>query len=127
MNKATLKTIGIILLFTFISLVILKYYLDRHNLKKEHRFTIGSVYRFEVLAKSGYDLYFNYYVKEKKYESDYIVYKNPKSFVDKRFFVNFSPSNPQNCRLLIGTPVPDNIKNAPPEGWERIPEYKATD
>jgi len=122
MNKRTLKTVGISLLFLLIALIVLKYYLDKHNLEKEHRFTIGNVSHFEVLARSGYDLYYNYYVSGKKYESDYIVYKNPKKIVGKSFFVKFSPVNPKNCKLLLDKPVPVNVKKFPLEGWMRIPE-----
>ena len=122
MNNKTLKTVGISLLFLFIAFVIAKYYFDKNSLKKEYRVTIGNVYDYETLTRSGYDLYFNYSVNSKQYESDYIIYNNPKNFINRRFFVAFSPSNPKNSKILLEKPVPTRLKQAPLEGWEKIPE-----
>jgi len=122
MNNKTLKTVGISLLFLLIALVIVKYYIDKNSIKKEYRVTIGNVYDYETLTRSGYDLYYNYSVNGELYESDYIVYNNPNNFVNRRFFVAFSPSNPKNCKILLEKPVPNELKQAPLEGWERIPD-----
>lgn len=122
MNNKTLKTVGISLLFLLIVLVMVKYYIDKNSLKKEYRVTIGNVYDYETLTRSGYDLYFNYSVNGEEYVSDYIVYNNPKNFVNRRFFVAFSPSNPKNSKILLEKPVPIELKQSPLAGWERIPE-----
>jgi len=122
MNNKTLKTVGIFLLFLLIAIVIVKYYIDKNSLKKEYRVTIGNIYDYEPLTRSGYDLYFNYSVYGKQYESDYIVYNNPKNYVNRRFFVVFSPSNPKNSKILLDRPVSDELKQAPLEGWENLPE-----
>ncbi len=121
MNNKILKTIGISLLFLLIALVIAKYYFDKNSLKNEYRITIGNVYNYEILTRSGYDLYFNYSVNGKKYKADYIIYNNPKSFINRRFFVAFLPSNPENSKIILEKPVPPSLKQAPLEGWGKIP------
>ncbi len=122
MNKKTKKILGISLLFSLILLVVVKYYIDNNNLNKDYRVTIGFVYGYETLIKSGYNLYFYYYVDENKYSSEYIIYNNPIIYLNKRYFVLFSPSNPKNCRILLNKKVPVNITKAPPNGWDSIPE-----
>ena len=122
MNKRTVKTVGISLLLLLIGLVVLKYYFSTELLKKRSRITIGHIYDYKVLIRSGYDLYFIYNVKGKNYKGDYIVYKNPKVFIDKRYFVEFSPSNPKNCKILLDKLVSDTMMEAPPEGWEKFPQ-----
>jgi hypothetical protein len=51
-----------------------------------------------------------------------LVYNNPESLVNKRFFVAFSPSNPMNSKILLDKPVPNELKQAPLEGWTEIPK-----
>ncbi len=38
-----------------------------------------------------------------------------------RYFVEFSSKNPNNCELLLNSPVPDSILIAPDDGWNRLP------
>ena len=73
MNNKTLKKPGISILFLLLLLVIVKYFIDKNSLEKEYRVTIGSVYDYEVLTKSGYDLYYYYTVNGNQYKGDYIV------------------------------------------------------
>ena len=122
MNNKKIKTIGILFLLLLVVFVVIKYYVDKHNLKKAYHVTIGNVYDYKVLVRSGYALNFNYFVNGKKYDSEYIVYNNPKIFVKKRYFVVFSLSDPRNCKILLNRPVPDEIKQAPSEGWKKIPQ-----
>jgi len=121
MNKYK-KIFGISFLFSLILFVVSKYYIDNNNLKKNHRVTIGYVHDYETLIKSGYNIYFYYHVEENKYSSESIIYDNPNIYLNKRYFVLFSPSNPKNCRILLNKEVPKNIKKVPPNGWEKIPE-----
>ena len=121
MNKKTIKAVGISILFLFIGAMMIKYFLDKEKLEKDYRITIANIYQYETLSRSGYDLYFSYTVDGKKYESDYIVYDNPKIYVGKNFFVRFSPKNPKNCEVLLNQPVPNHIDKTPLNGWKEIP------
>jgi hypothetical protein len=122
MKKQTIKRYGITALFLFIGVVVLKYYIDKEKLGTDHRFTIGVVYSYRSLSTHGYTLYYKFESQGKTYESDNIVYSKPISFLNKRFYVKFSPKDPKNCELLIDKPVQDTLLIRPQEGWESIPE-----
>ncbi len=123
MNSKSLNIIGKLLLIFLLLFFLLKSYIETNKLEQEHRITIGNVYDYYIPGRGGYDLYYNYYVNSKKYESIRTIYENPKKFANKRFFVMFYPPNPKNSKLLLlhGT-VPEQIQQAPPEGWEGIPK-----
>lgn len=122
MNNKTLKTIGISLTLLFLLFVVLTGYIDKKKLEKEHRITIGIIYDY-VVRQGGRGLYYSYYVNGKKYKRSCTVYYNLKYLINKRFFVMFYPPNPKNSKLLLlhGT-VPEQIQQAPPEGWKGIPK-----
>ena len=122
MNKKTLNTIGISLLFLIIGLVAIKYFNDKKKLENEHRITIGRIDWFVIGAKSGYILDYSFSVDSQKYKCDVVVYDNPKNLVNKNFFVAFSPSNPKNSKILLTKPVPKQIDKAPLNGWKEIPQ-----
>lgn len=121
MNKKTLKTIGISLLFLIIGLVAIKYFNDKKKLENEHRITIGRVDSFVIGARSGYILDYSFSVDSQEYKCDDVVYDNPENLVNKRFFVAFSPSNPKNSKILLTSPVPNHIDKAPLKGWDEMP------
>ncbi len=123
MNNKTLKIIGISLMFIFLVLIVLKYYIDKRRLEQEYRITIGNLYDYQNHSNAGYTLYYNYFVNGAKYDRTNTVYEHPKKLINKRFFVMFYPPNPKNSKLLLlhGT-VPEQIQQAPPEGWKGIPK-----
>jgi hypothetical protein len=122
MNKSKLNIIGMIVFFLIIIALIARDVLEKKSLNQESRFTIGVITKIEPNMRSGYRIYFNYYVLDKKYEAFGGIYKWDNDLIGKRFYIRFSPSNPDNCELLLEKPVRSDVKNAPPEGWERIPE-----
>jgi hypothetical protein len=44
-----------------------------------------------------------------------------KKDIGRRFFVRFLKEDPTRCGLIADKPVPDCIKEVPPEGWSEIP------
>jgi len=122
MNRSRLNLIGIIVFFLIIIALIARNVLENKSLKEESRFTIGEITKIEPNISSGYRIYFDYYVLDKKYEAFGGIYKKDDDLIGKRFYVRFSPANPNNCELLLEKPVRSDVKNCPPEGWERIPE-----
>ena len=122
MNKSKLNIIGMIVFFLIIIALIARDVLEKKSLNQESRFTIGVITKIEPNGNSGYRIYFNYYVLDKKYEAFGGIYKWDNDLIGKHFYIRFSPSNPDNCELLLEKPVRSDVKNAPPEGWERIPE-----
>ncbi len=121
MNKRKLNIIGIIVFLLIIITLIVKNVLDKKSLDETSKFTIGVVKSIEPNTRSGYRIYFYYYVKGKKYEAFDGIYKMNKSLLGKHFYVRFSTINPSNCELLLDLPVRD-VKNSPPDGWKKIPE-----
>ncbi len=121
-NKG-LKIIGISLMLLFLMLIVLKYYIDKNKLEKEYRVTISTVCGYKTLKGGGRTLYYYYIVNGQKYTRSHTIYYSPKNLINKRFFVMFYPPNPKNSKLLLlhGT-VPEQIQQAPPEGWEGIPK-----
>lgn len=122
MNKSKLNIIGVIVFFLIIIAFIAKNVLENKSLNQESNFTIGEITKIEPNTSSGYRIYFNYYVLGKEYEAFGGIYKRDNDLIGKHFYVRFSPTNPDNCELLLKKPVRSDIKNAPPEGWEKIPE-----
>lgn len=45
--------------------------------------------------------------------------------LNKRFFVKIDPRNLKNNRMYTDLPVPDCIRENPPEGWPEIPDCNA--
>ncbi len=122
MKKDKLKKYGIISLFVFIALVVVKYYKDRADLDKDYRYCIGRVYGYNALSNQGTSLYFRFNVNGINYDSDQITYGKVLECINKRFFVEFSPINPKNNKLLLDKPVKDTRIVQPPEGWKFLPE-----
>lgn len=121
MTKNKLKKIGIVLLFLFIASCVAKYYIDKIALENDHRYCIGYIYRWEAMSNQGASLYYEFYFDGKKYDSDQTTYDKVRNFMNKRFFVEFSPKNPKNNRILLDKPIIDTLLIQPLEGWASIP------
>ena len=121
MNDRKKKILKISFLVLIIIFFIIKALIEDNQLEKNHRFTIGSIFSFEKKGRNGYMFENEYYVGGEKYKSIQNIYENRRDLVGKRFYVKFNPDNPDNCLMLLDYPVPDCIKEAPAEGWEKIP------
>ena len=76
-------------------------------------------YRSETRS-SHYRYKFIYNNVEHESRYYYVIDHNPE--VGKRYFVLIDPKHPMlNNYLLADFPVPDSIKEAPPEGWKECP------
>ena len=102
-------------------MVIAKYFINNDTLEENHKYSICTVSRFEGI-KGGFSVGYSFNVLNSEYTVGEIVQVGNKGIIGKRYFVMFYPPNPQNSKILIDKPVPDSIKEAPPEGWDKIPE-----
>ena len=50
-------------------------------------------------------------------------YNEPKKYLHKRFLVQYLKEEENMSEIFLQYPVPDSIKEAPPEGWEKMPEW----
>ena len=53
--------------------------------------------------------------------SDYLHDKYGTKATGGRYYVKYDVTHPQRSDLLQNKPVPDSIKEAPPNGWDKIP------
>lgn len=72
-------------------------YYDAHMIKV-------LVYKFEVNGRP--------FEKQENYQG---------GIMGNRYYVKFSTRDPNVSDFLENRPVPDSIKNAPPNGWAKIP------
>ena len=122
MKNNNIKIISIILFFIIIFSVFIKNIYNNKLLEKSSKYTIGNIISINPNGNAGYRIYFTYEVNNKSYKAFGGIYRNNKNLIGKRYYIKFSPSNPNICKLLLEKEVPENIKNAPPEGWDKIPE-----
>jgi hypothetical protein len=120
LNTKKLNIIGFVIFGLIVLALIGKNVFEKKSLEKESRYTIGEITNFEPKSRAGYRIDFKYEVQGKEYKAFGGIYENNKEIVGKKFFIKYSPNNPKNCQILLDKPVPDNIKNAPTEGWTEI-------
>jgi hypothetical protein len=105
---------------TILTFFGLRIFLAKNSLAKNHMYTIGRVFDKRA-EKGGAAIDYRFMVKSKEYTSVTWPSFDLMPDVGDRFYVIFSPSNPQNCEMLLQECVPPYIKEAPPEGWKKIP------
>ena len=84
-----------------IAIVAIKYFLDKNRLEKNFEITTGLVYDYEVLARSGNAIYYEYYVDSTKFIGEIVIYESPKRFLNHEFRVRYEPDRPQNSEILL--------------------------
>lgn len=89
----------------------------KKKIKSKGRFTIGRITKYHG-GRPPY-LIFEYTVDGVLYYSD--TTPGDKTLIGKRFYVTFLEEDKKDGVILLFYPVPDNIKEAPREGWSRMP------
>ena len=93
------------------------------RLREKGRYTIGIVYDYSQY-KGGASIYYEYKVGNKLYYSNTAVGGIKKNkLLEKRFLVRYVYDEIDLSEILLEYPVPDSIKEAPPEGWKKMPEW----
>ena len=93
------------------------------RLREKGRYTIGYTYKYSQY-KGGSRIYYKYKVRNKLYYSNAAVGGIKKNrLLEKRFLVRYVYDDIDLEEILLVYPVPDSIKEAPPEGWEKLPEW----
>jgi len=117
-----MKNILKILIIVFVILFfIIKGLIEDYQLKKNNKYSIGVIINFSSTTESSYMFEFYYYINNNKYKAVQNTYEKRDDLVGKRFYVKFNPNNPDNCLMILDYPVPDCIKDAPQDGWKKIP------
>jgi hypothetical protein len=120
-NKGSKIFVG---LFIFITLSVWFYQLviEEYLLKQDHRYTIGIILKITPNIDSGPDA--TYYFRFNGVYQEEFISINTRPFVQvgQRYYVKFYPHCLSISRIETDKPVPDVIKEAPPAGWEELPQ-----
>ena len=104
-------------------ILLMFYFLSKKEdeLELKGRYTIGEIQN--IYPVRGYfNVKFSYKINNKNFESVNNINKNENAKIGLMFFVKFSPDNPKNSKILLDYLVPNNIKEVPKNGWEKIPD-----
>ena len=93
--------------------------------EKKGRYTIGIFNKYLYKSAGAYDIFFSYKVKNTMFKNrtNYPSDDFDGSEVGKRFIVKYIEDEESLSYILLEYPVPDSIKEAPPEGWKKKPEW----
>lgn len=108
-----------IVLFVIGVLVIAE--VKRYKLKYSGKYTIGyTVSTYQTMA-NGTMVQYYYKIKGQLYkESDHF---KSQTRIPARYLVVFYRYSPDLSRLLQEEPIPPQVKFAPKDGWEKIPDW----
>jgi hypothetical protein len=93
------------------------------RLERDGIYSIATIEKVEG-ARSGKMVHLSYKYQNKTVQNSYIedVTRASKNDVGKRVFIKFRPTDPDgDFDLIEDKPVPDSIKEAPVDGWEKLP------
>ena len=118
------------LILGFVTIVYWASFYKPNQLEKNHRYTVGRIFRLRSTAELGMVADFDYYVGKKKYSGSFTLeyVKETTQQVGERYYLKFYPPDPENCYILLEKTVPDSLKEIPlndemipTEGWKTIP------
>lgn len=93
-----------------------------NSLKRNARYTIGITGDTFLTTMSGTQIEYSYIVQYNNYRhSENYLNDTIKSGCQCRFYVKYDVKHPKISELLQNKPVPDSVKSAPPNGWDKIP------
>jgi hypothetical protein len=116
-----INRIGIFLMFLVIVIIGIYLYLRQNKLENNHRYSIGTVTHFEA-QRGSFGVDFKYKISDIEYNEGSTVNFKYSNIIGKRFYIKYYPSNPKNSEILLDLPVCDSIKEAPLNGWDKLPE-----
>lgn len=111
-------------LFSIIFVGVIKDILKEHDVNSNPRYTIGVTVKFWGDRRGG-SIDFEYIVNKVKYKGS-VRDDGKMLYPGGRYYVVYSWKNPEHGYLLPDWAVPDSIKIAPPNGWDKVPQCKAT-
>jgi hypothetical protein len=113
-----------ILIVIHIGASIYSYPLEKYGI-----YSVATITEVSKYSRGGRISYFYFYYQGKKYEdSDLTEDLITKRDIGRRFYVKFLKDNPNRCYIPDDKqPVPDCIKEVPPEGWTEIPHCSYRD
>lgn len=98
--KKQLNIIGLVLFIATIFLIGIIAIRNNMLLSKNHRYTIGTVYKFEA-EKGGFGVKYFFWVNTKKINGSSFVNEKHYGIIGKNFYVLFYPPNPKKLKNFI--------------------------
>jgi hypothetical protein len=96
--------------------------IDRYPLHRYGIYSVATVTDISKYHKGGRDCSFYFFYRGKIYRNQSTTrILLPGRDTGRRFYVKFLKDNPSRSYILDEKPVPDCIKEPPPEGWQVIP------
>lgn len=96
--------------------------LSYNEIEKNGKYTIAKVTDFKMNFRNGYTVYYEYDVSNHLYKENMHVSQDYPNIIGYRFFAKFNPNKPKNCYIILDKPALSKFWDAPPGGWEKIPE-----
>jgi hypothetical protein len=119
-GKDIIGVLLIILLSTFVVISSIKSKKQRERLIDKRKYSICYTLGLSKSASMTFIKY-EYYVNHKKYiDTDF--YEDDRISQNARYYISFLPENPKINEVQWDMPVPKNITEPPPEGWDYPPE-----
>ena len=93
--------------------------------RERGRYTIGIFYKYRYKKGGAYDIFYTYKVKNILFKGRYNYSSTnfDKSDLGRKFLVEYVDGEEDLSSILMDCIVPDSIKEAPPEGWKKMPEW----
>jgi len=121
-TETIIKIIFFCIFFTSFFYFTYKTIRDNYLIRHYGVYTIGEIKEVEG-TNGGVVVYFSFIYSNDtiRTSGQYANFSNPISS-HKRYYVQLLRSNLQKSRILLDNPVPDSIKDAPPYGWNKLPD-----
>jgi hypothetical protein len=120
-KKEKLAGIFLIVSFLIIGVAVVISEMNRSELRKKGKYTIGTTEKIFLVLKSGRKVEYKFNVQDEVYTSS-SGYREGVVVPNGRYYVKFLPADPEINEIFFDKPVLGHIKKAPPEGWSRIPK-----
>jgi hypothetical protein len=91
------------------------------ELHQRARFTIGHLTGTVYTPKSGTKYSYRYQVGGKTYEGTDASEKGMVADEGGRFLLEYDSLNPERSNGRFALPIPDSVRNSPPNGWVTPP------
>ena len=126
MDKNKINKIGLCFLIGLglwgVGTFIKDFFINEPKLREKGKYTIGIIYDYSQ-HKGGATIYYKFRTGNKFYYSNTTSGKDKKELLNKKFLLRYVEGEEDISRILLEYPVPDSIKEAPPEGWKKLPEW----
>lgn len=118
-RKGQVIILGLLFIYTA---YVIYCQLSHNEIDKNGKYTIAKVTDFKMNFRNGYTVYYEYNVSNHLYKESLLVSQDYTNIIGYRFFAKFNPNKPKHSYIILDKPALSKFLDAPPGGWEKIPE-----